>query len=112
MRTIVLDGSSWSAPLDFWDALREALGVVPGHGTGFDAFEDSVFYHPDMLSVRPPFTVIVQNPPPVARSDIAQMAEGWAFQRQWRKENYGDDVEALIVATPLARIGRTRASAN
>jgi len=100
MRTIVLDGSSWSAPLDFWYALREALGVVPGHGTGFDAFEDSVFYHPDMLCVRPPFTVIVQNPPPIARSDIEQMAEGWAFQRQWRKENYGDDVEALIVVTP------------
>jgi hypothetical protein len=49
-----------------------------------------------MLTVRPPFVVIVRDPPPIARADIEQMAEGWAFQRQWRKENYGDDVEALI----------------
>jgi hypothetical protein len=100
MKEIELDGSSWSDRLDFWHALREALGVTPGHGTGFDAFEDSVFYHPDLLTVRPPFTVIVRNPPAIARAEIEQMAEGWAFQRQWRKENYGDDVEALIgVAT-------------
>ncbi|AGH50890.1 MULTISPECIES: hypothetical protein [Sphingomonas] len=98
MQTIELDGSRWSERLDFWFALRAALGVLPEHGTGFDAFEDSVFYHPEMLSVRPPFTVVVHNAPPIARSDIEQMAEGWAFQRKWKRENYGDDVEALIVA--------------
>jgi hypothetical protein len=100
MQMINLDGSSWTKPLDFWFALREALGVVPGHGTGFDAFEDSIFYHPDMLSVRPPFTVLVHDAPTATRLEVAQMAEGWAFQRHWRKDNYGDDVEALIVAVP------------
>lgn len=100
MQTIELDGSSWTERLDFWLALRDALGVVPGHGTGFDAFEDSVFYHPDMLTIRPPFTIAVRNAPPASRMDIAQMAEGWACQRQWRRENYGDDVEASIIAMP------------
>lgn len=76
------------------------MGVVPQHGTEFDAFEDSVFYHPEMLSIRPPFTVTVLNPPPVVRADVEQMAKGWAFQREWRKENYGDDVAALIIVTP------------
>lgn len=96
MRTIELDGSAWVDRLDFWNALRDALGVVPEHGTGFDAFEDSVFYHPQMLSVRPPFALLVRHAPPVARPDVETMAKGWAIQRQWRKENYGDDVEATI----------------
>lgn len=100
MQTIELDGSSWSNRLDFWFALRTALGVVSGHGNGSDAFEDSVFYHPDMLSVQPPFSVIVRNPPAETRADVEQMAQGWAFQRQWRKEYYGDDVEAVICVAP------------
>lgn len=98
MMTIIdLDGSAWTRPLDFWFALREGLGVVNEHGTGFDAFEDSVFYHPEMLTVRPPFKVVVRNAPVVSRADIEQMAVGWASQRQWRKNHYGDDVEASIV---------------
>ena len=100
MQTIELDGASWVEPLDFWMALRDALGVVAGHGTGFDAFEDSVFYHPEMLTIRPPFTIAVRNAPSLSRRDIEQMAEGWAFQRKWRQENYGDDVNASIAATP------------
>ena len=96
MQTIEIDGSSWSDRLDFWYALRDALGVVPEHGTGFDAFEDSVFYHPDMLNIQPPFKVVVRNPSPMVISDVEQMAEGWVLQRQWRKERYGDDVEASI----------------
>ena len=100
MQTIELDGSSWTERLDFWLALRDALGTVPAHGTGFDAFEDSVFYHSEMLTIVPPFTVVVRNPPTMIRSHIEQMAEGWAMQRKWRKENYGDDVAALIFAIP------------
>ncbi|MEG3123910.1 hypothetical protein [Sphingomonas sp. GB1N7] len=96
MKTIHLDGSNWTKRLDFWNALRDVLGVVPAHGTNFGAFEDSVFYHPDMLTVRPPFTLIVRNPGPVASADVEVMAAGWAEQREWKQRHYGEDVAAVI----------------
>ena len=100
MQEIELDGSSWTERLDFWLAVRDALGVVPGHGTGFAAFEDSVFYHPDMLTVRPPFAIMVRNVLSLSQKDIEQMAKGWAYQRKWRRETYGDDVEASLTVIP------------
>jgi hypothetical protein len=96
MKTIELDGSSWTERMDFWNALRAALGVIPEHGTGFDAFEDSVFYHPDMLTVRPPFAIVVRNLSPSAAGDVEMMAAGWAEQREWKRQHYGEDVEAVI----------------
>ena len=99
MKTIELDGSGWTARLEFWQALRDALGVVPGHGTNFAAFEDSVFYHPDMLTVRPPFTIIVRKPAPETLADVEVMAAGWAEQRAWKQRRYGEDVEAVIAIT-------------
>ena len=96
MKIIELDGSAWSEELDFWYALREALGVSRGHGTGFDAFVDSIFYHPEMLEVPPPFTIEVKHPHPTSRADVERMAAVLAEAREWRKANYGDDVEALL----------------
>lgn len=81
----------------FLNALRDALGVVQAHGTNFGAFEDSVFYHPDMLTVRPPFTIIVLNPSPAASADVEVMAAGWAEQREWKRLHYGEDVEAVMI---------------
>lgn len=95
MKVIQLDGSEWSGRLDFFNALADALGACPGHGRGFDAFEDSVFYG-GMLDIEPPFKVLVRNCPAFAREDVETMARGWAEQREWRKANYGDDVEATI----------------
>jgi len=95
MKVIELDGSEWSDSLDFFDALAKALGACSGHGRSFDAFEDSVFYG-GMLDIEPPFKVVVRNCPAFAREDIETMACGWAEQREWKKANYGDDVEATI----------------
>ena len=99
MKIIEIDGSGWSERLDFFDALRTALGACPGHGWGFAAFEDSVFYG-GMLEVEPPFTVIVRNCPHTFRTDVETMAQGWYEQRQWKKENYGEDVDPTIVVEP------------
>jgi hypothetical protein len=97
MKTIELDGSGWAERMDFWDALRDALGVIPAHGTNFAAFEDSVFYHPDMLTARPPFAVIIRDPSPSTAGDVEMMAMGWAEQREWKRQNYGEDVEAVMI---------------
>ena len=97
MKVIELDGAYWTDPGDFWTALKEALGVVPGHGTNFAAFEDSVFYANELLSVRPPFSIVVYDPAPVTLSDVENMARGWAEQREWKREHYGEDVQATLV---------------
>jgi hypothetical protein len=100
MLVIELDGSGWSERLDFWDALRQALGVVPAHGTSFAAFVDSIFYNQEMLNVVPPFVIYVKNPHAEARPEVEQMSSILADARAWRKANYGDDVEAsLLIAT-------------
>ena len=95
MKVIHLDGTNWSKALDFFNALAEALQVIPGHGRGFDAFEDSVFYG-GMSVVEPPFEIVVENCPAFAKHDVETMSQGWGEQRAWRKEHYGDDVEAII----------------
>lgn len=99
MRTIEIDGSKWTETVDFFGALRTVLGACPSHGWGFDAFEDSVF-NGGMLKVEPPFQVIVRNCPRIFREDVETMARGWAEQRQWRKDNCGEDVEASIALAP------------
>jgi hypothetical protein len=95
MQVIELDGSEWSGRLALFDALAEALRVCAGHGRGFDAFEDSVFYG-GMSEVEPPFHVVVMNCPVAFEADVEQMKRGWAHQRQWKLANYGEDVEATI----------------
>jgi len=96
MTIIELNGSEWSDRLDFFDALAAALKACPGHGRGFDAFCDSVFYG-GMLGVEPPFQVIVRNCPAFAKGYVETMASGWAKTRDWKKANYGDDVDATIL---------------
>lgn len=97
MKTIELNGSCWEDRWDFWNALRDALGVMPEHGTNFAAFEDSVFYAQDLLSVRPPLKLIVYDPTPVTSADIEEMSRGWSEQREWKRKHYGEDVDATLV---------------
>jgi hypothetical protein len=92
MQAVQLDGSLWTERLDFWLALRDGLGVVPAHGTGFDAFEDTVFYNPDMLTIRPSFAITVRNASTLSRMDIAQMTEGSALS--------GSGGERIMVTMP------------
>jgi len=94
---IELDGSQWSERWDFWRALRQALLVRSDHALNFAAVDDSVFYYPDELKVRPPLRVIVRRPSAVALTDVQTMATGWAEVRAWKREHYGDDVDASIV---------------
>lgn len=94
MQFIELDGSEWSERLDFWNALREALGVVPEHGTSIDAFIDSIFYHPELLRVPPPFLILVKRPHPTALADVEQMSAALAEARQ---DYDGDDIQASIL---------------
>lgn len=102
MQFIELDGSEWSERLDFWDALREALGVVPEHGTNINAFIDSIFYHPELLRVPPPFLILVKRPHPTALAVVKRVSTALAEARQERKERYGNDIEAsLLVAAAV-----------
>jgi hypothetical protein len=100
MRTIILDGSQWRTVIDFYNALRSALGAIDGHGSSVDAFIDSMIYG-GMLKTEPPYEVLVQSvvSPEVLR-DVEALSRALAEARTWRRENRGDDVE---VALRLAR---------
>lgn len=102
MQFIELDGSEWSERLDFWNALREALGVVPEHGTNINAFIDSIFYHPELLRVTPPFLILIKRPHPSALPVVERMSTALAKARQQRQAQYGNDIQAsLLVAATI-----------
>lgn len=96
MQTIELDGSGWSGPGDFFEALRSALGACDGHGTGPDAFEDSMVYQTDMLRVQPPYEIVIRRPHPSARAAVEAMGQGLREQRRWRREHWGSDTEVSL----------------
>ena len=96
MKIIEIDAATWSDGWAIFDALAEALGAVPGHGRNLAAFVDSVFYG-GMLAIEPPFKVVIQNCPDIARGSVEVMAEDWTEAREWKRVNYGEDVNASIV---------------
>jgi hypothetical protein len=96
MRTIVLDGSSWSSRIDFYKALLSVLGAPAVHGSSVDALIDSMVYG-GMLEANPPYEVLVQNvAPPEVRRGVEELSRALAEARRWRKENRGDDAEVTL----------------
>ena len=105
MRIIQLDGSSWKTPLDFYQALFDAIEQGYPHGMGVDAFIDSMIYR-GMGGIEPPYMIRVVNltgTPKAVRDDVSMMITALQDARQERAENYGVDVEVSIVAPELSQ---------
>lgn len=96
MKSIDIDGSRWTSPLEFFNGLKDALGGFDGHGLGFDAFIDTMVYHHELLTVQPPYVVCIQHPPPQIETTVEELAHYVVEAREWRKANWGDDADVAI----------------
>jgi hypothetical protein len=96
MQTIRIDGSEWTTPLEFYDALLLALGQYEGHGRGVDAFIDSMIYG-GMLQTEAPYEVLVENvASDLVQSEVDVLARALADARAERRARLGDDVEVTL----------------
>ncbi len=75
MKTIALDASTWTTPVDFYEALRVVVGAPEWHGLGPDAFLDSMNWHDEINAQKSPYTLKVeglgQAPRPVQAEVVA-----------------------------------------
>ena len=102
MRTIELDAKAWSNVLDFYAALKDALGSCEGHGDSPDAWVDSMIYG-GMNAIQAPYVVrIVETSK--CNDDLAYeinlLAETIREARAWRLKHYGDDVDVSFRIEP------------
>jgi hypothetical protein len=95
-KIIEIDGSRWRTSSDAVDGLRAALGAVEGHGTGVDAFIDSMIYG-GMLEAEPPYEVVVHGLASCeAAAFIEQSSQALIDASAWRKAHYGDDAHVAL----------------
>jgi barstar (barnase inhibitor) len=97
MRVIELDAEDMVAAIDFFSALKRAIGAPDWHGSGIDAFLDSMIHHDDINVLKAPYTIRirgVRKAAPEAQNAIRQLAslidEGGASDR-------GSDLEVTML---------------
>jgi RNAse (barnase) inhibitor barstar len=99
MRVIVLDGSAWRDVLDFYRALRGALGAPEAHGWNLNAFIDSMVWSDDINAVRPPYVVEVcglEAAPAEVRAEVVLLRDWLVKHRREQVVQTGVDVEVSI----------------
>ncbi len=60
MKVVSIDASKFHNSLEFFQALKEAIGGPEWHGLSIDAFLDTMVWH-DVNALTPPYTVVVFN---------------------------------------------------
>jgi Barstar (barnase inhibitor) len=101
-RTIELDASGWADVMDFYTALKSALGSCTGHGNSPDAWVDSMIYG-GMNAIEAPYVIRIAG---TARCDeklkdeIALLADVIREARAWKLEHYGEDVDVTFEINP------------
>lgn len=92
---IELDASHWRNVLDFYGALKKALGSPEGHGSSPDAWVDSMIYG-GMNAVEPPYIVRIigtADCPAGLLKEINLLADVIRDARAWKLQHYAKDVE-------------------
>jgi RNAse (barnase) inhibitor barstar len=56
MRTIMIDGSTWTKITDFYDSILAAVGAPEWHGRSIDALIDSMIWG-GINELEPPYTI-------------------------------------------------------
>ena len=95
MRIVELNAQDWRTVLDYYDALKEALGSCPGHGDSPDAWVDSMIYG-DMNEIEAPYVVRITgtaNCGDHLMAEIRLLAKVIREARAWKLEHYGEDVD-------------------
>ncbi len=60
MRQIILDGTEWKVPHDFYRSFLEAVGAPEWHGQNLDALWDSITGG-DINFVDPPYLICIEG---------------------------------------------------
>ena len=60
MKRIVLDGTTWKHPDDFWNAFFKAVGAPSWHGRNFNALRDSIITG-QINDVELPYTIQISG---------------------------------------------------
>jgi len=100
MRKIELDGTTWKARDDFYDAFFKAVGAPDWHGRNFNALRDSIITG-QINQVELPYTIHisgVENAPSEVKALVADFCN---LIKEFREE--GHDVDVLC---PLPIPGR------
>lgn len=98
MKYLNIDASQCTSVGDFYDLLMKAIGAPEGHGSGPDAFNDSMIWG-GMNSVEPPYTVRISGTTALAddvKSAISEVVESLKDGRRDHIELRGCDVEVSI----------------
>jgi hypothetical protein len=61
MKFVELDAGGWRSPADFAGALKQAIGAPDWHGSGIDAFLDTMIYHDDINALKAPYTIVIRG---------------------------------------------------
>jgi hypothetical protein len=77
MPVVELHAHGWVTAMDFVNALKTAIGAPDWHGSGPDAFLDSMIYHDDINALKSPYTIRiigVKMAKPEAQNAIRELA--------------------------------------
>jgi len=102
MRVIELDAHGWRTVLDCYNALKEALGSRPEHGSSPDAWADSMIYG-GMNEIEAPYVVRIMGTATCddqLKAEIQLLADAIRDARTWKLEHYGEDVDVSFKVEP------------
>jgi hypothetical protein len=102
MRVIDLDATGWRDVLDYYAALRSALGSPDWHGASANAWIDSMVYG-DINRVEPPYLIRITGTskcPSAVREEIDLLAENIREAREEKLRLEGKDAEVEFEINP------------
>jgi hypothetical protein len=78
MKIVELDAHGWRSAGDCVQALKKAIGAPSAHGSGIDAFVDTMIHHDDINTLKAPYTIVIHGlnkADPEARAMARTLAE-------------------------------------
>ncbi|HLY57940.1 MAG TPA: barstar family protein [Stellaceae bacterium] len=102
MRLIELDAAGWRDVMDYYNALKRALGSPAWHGDSVDAWIDSMLYG-GINRIDPPYVIRiaeVSKCPAELRCDIDQLAQVIREAREDQRQRYGKAADVAFEINP------------
>jgi hypothetical protein len=97
MTVVDLDATSWRSGIDFYNAIRQAVGAPPWHGSSVDAFLDSMVYHDEINELKAPYTLKIHglfDASPDAQAAARELADAI---RSHGRSDLGSDLHVELV---------------
>jgi hypothetical protein len=102
MRVIELNAEGWRDVLDYYAALKAALGSPHWHGSSPDAWIDSIIYG-QINKIEAPYVIRITGTAtclPSLMDEILLLRDCIREAREEKLQNYGVDVDASFEILP------------